>query len=54
MARMRLPLWLKIIWTLWVIIWAPFYWKYYGVQNFLWFCDLANFLFCWGCGWRAN
>ena len=48
MARMRLPLWLKIIWTLWVIIWAPFYWKYYGVQNFLWFCDLANFFILLG------
>jgi hypothetical protein len=40
---MRLPLWLKVTWTLWVIVWAPLYWKYYGAQNFLWFCDLANF-----------
>jgi hypothetical protein len=43
MARMRLPLSLKIIWTMWVVVWVPFYWKYYGAQNFLWFCDLANF-----------
>ena len=40
---MRLPLWLKLGWTAWVLIWAPFYWHYYGLQNFLWFCDLANF-----------
>jgi len=40
---MRLPLWLKIGWTLWVLVWIPFYWMWYGPQNFLWFCDLANF-----------
>jgi hypothetical protein len=40
---MRIPRWLKILWTLWVAMWAPLYWKYYGAQNFLWFCDLANF-----------
>jgi hypothetical protein len=48
MARMRPPMWLKITWTLWVIVWVPFYWKYYGVQNFLWFCDLANFFILLG------
>jgi hypothetical protein len=40
---MRIPLWLKVAWTIWVAVWAPLYWKYYGAQNFLWFCDLANF-----------
>ena len=40
---MRLPLWLKLGWTLWVVAWAPFYWKQYGAQNFLYFCDLGNF-----------
>jgi hypothetical protein len=39
---MRLPLWLKIAWTLWVAAWVPVYWKQYGVQNFLYFCDLGN------------
>jgi hypothetical protein len=39
---MRLPLWLKIGWTVWVICWIPIYWKQYGVQNFLFFCDLGN------------
>jgi len=39
---MRLPLWLKIAWTLWVAAWIPPYWKQYGVQNFLYFCDLGN------------
>ena len=43
MAGMRVPLWLKLVWTLWVVAWAPFYWKQYGAQNFLFFCDLGNF-----------
>ncbi|MBI3098916.1 MAG: hypothetical protein HYY93_11855 [Planctomycetes bacterium] len=38
------PLWLRVGFTLWVAVWAPFYWDYYGPQNFLWFCDLANFV----------
>jgi hypothetical protein len=43
MAAMRVPLWLKISWTVWVVAWAPLYWKHYGAQNFLYFCDLGNF-----------
>lgn len=45
---MRLPLWLKIGWTLWLFLWAPVYLKYYGAQNFLYFCDLGNFLVALG------
>jgi hypothetical protein len=41
---MRLPLWLKIGWTVWLMVWAPLYWRQYGVQNFLYFCDLGNVL----------
>lgn len=41
---MRVPLWLKIGWTLWLIVWAPLYWRQYGAQNFLFFCDLGNVL----------
>ena len=41
---MRLPLWLKIGWTVWLIVWAPVYWRQYGAQNFLFFCDLGNVL----------
>ena len=41
---MRVPLWLKIGWTLWLIVWAPLYWRQYGVQNFLFFCDIGNIL----------
>lgn len=42
MAGMRVPLWLKVGWTLWVIAWVPLYWRQYGVENFLFFCDLGN------------
>ena len=44
MGSSRLPLWLKIGWTVWVAIWLPVYWNYYGPRNFLWFCDIANFM----------
>jgi len=42
MATMRMPLWLKILWTVWVVVWAPLYWRQYGAQNLLYFCDLGN------------
>jgi hypothetical protein len=41
---MRVPLWLKIGWTVWLIVWAPLYWRQYGAQNFLFFCDIGNVL----------
>lgn len=46
--RSRIPLWLKLAWTAWVIVWAPLYWKHYGSQNFLYFCDLGNLLIVLG------
>ena len=41
---MRLPLWLKVVWTAWLVVWAPLYWRQYGAQNFLFFCDIGNVL----------
>jgi hypothetical protein len=41
---MRLPLWLKITWTVWLAAWIPLYYKQYGLQNFLFFCDIGNLL----------
>jgi hypothetical protein len=41
---MRIPLWLKILWTVWIALWIPLYWRQYGAQNFLFFCDLGNLL----------
>ncbi len=31
-----------------MLAWVPLYWKHYGAQNFLWFCDLANFFILLG------
>ena len=45
---MRLPLWLKLLWTVWVLAWIPVYWRQYGLQNFLYFCDLGNILIAVG------
>jgi hypothetical protein len=53
MERPRIPLWLKISWTLWVAIWAPIYFHHYGPRNFLWFCDLGNFLIMIGL-WKES
>jgi hypothetical protein len=43
-ANSRIPLWLKVVWTAGLAVWAPVYWKQYGAQNFLFFCDLGNLL----------
>ncbi|MGA3350980.1 MAG: hypothetical protein ABSC33_18285 [Candidatus Sulfotelmatobacter sp.] len=45
---MRIPLWLKLIWTVCLLAWIPIYWRQYGLQNFLFFCDLGNFLIAAG------
>jgi len=36
-------MWLKLAWTAWTLLWASAYGLYHGAENFLWFCDLANF-----------
>lgn len=38
------PLWLKIAFTLFVLILIPIYWRQYGASNFLWFSDIALFV----------
>jgi hypothetical protein len=44
MPAMRIPLWLKVGWTVWVLCWISVYWRQYGAQNFLYFCDLGNLI----------
>lgn len=43
-ANPRFPLWLKMAWTVFLLLWAPLYFRQYGVQNFLFYCDLGNVL----------
>ena len=38
------PVWLKLLATGWLLVWVPVYWHAHGPANFLWFCDLANFV----------
>ncbi len=47
-ANSGIPLWLKVVWTAWLLLWTPAYWRQYGAQNFLYFCDLGNFLIAIG------
>ncbi|MBS9404209.1 hypothetical protein KG088_11260 [Halomonas sp. TRM85114] len=44
LPRKGLPRWLKLVLSLWVIVWAPSYWVLLGPQNYFWLCNLANFL----------
>jgi len=37
----KIPLWLKIAYTAFVVVLVPYYWRTYGPVNFLWFCDIA-------------
>lgn len=39
-----IPLWLKIVYTLYVCVLVPIYWRQYGAANFLWFSDIALFV----------
>jgi len=36
-----IPLGLKVIYTLYVCVLVPIYWRQYGPANFLWFSDIA-------------
>jgi hypothetical protein len=53
MPQGRIPLWLKIGWTVFVAVWAPLYWRQWGPTTFLWFCDVANILILVGL-WRES
>lgn len=36
-------LWIKIVYTAFVAVIIPVYWRHYGWRNFLWFSDIALF-----------
>jgi hypothetical protein len=40
----RVPLWLKLLPTLFTAVLVPAYWDHYGPSNFLWFSDIALFV----------
>src|SRR5262245_50996511 len=37
-----IPLAVQILFTLWVAMWLPLYWRHYGPLNEVWLCDFAN------------
>ena len=37
----RIPLWVKCLYTVYMAVLIPVYWKTYGPTNFLYFCDIA-------------
>jgi hypothetical protein len=39
-----IPLWVKIAYTIFLMVLIPNYWRVYGPTNFLYFCDVAAFL----------
>ena len=40
-AAARVPLGLKVAYTVYMAVLIPVYWHYYGPTNFLYFCDIA-------------
>ena len=40
----RIPPWLKLVYSAFVTVLVPVYWYYYGLTNFLYFCDVALLL----------
>ena len=40
----RLPFGLKLAYAVWLAAWVPLYWIRNGPENFLWLCDVANFV----------
>jgi hypothetical protein len=43
-----IPRAVKLAWTSVVLVWGAVYWHQYGVENFLYFCDLGNLLITLG------
>src|SRR5262249_22408460 len=42
--RSRLPVAVKVAYTLFIAVLVPYYWSFYGPANFLWLCRLALLL----------
>jgi hypothetical protein len=36
----RIPLSIKLGYTIFLAVWIPAYWQAYGWENFLWICDV--------------
>ena len=47
-SRNKLPIWLRVASGAWFLVWFPAYWRGWGAQNFLHFCDIAVIVGCIG------
>ena len=52
-TRPPIPLWIRLGYTGFIAVWLPVYWIYHGPANFLWLCNLGNFLILVGL-WTAS
>lgn len=43
-AMKRVPLWFKVIYTIWVAVWLVLYAGYYPTAHFLWMCHVGNII----------
>ena len=41
LAASMIPLWTKLLYTLFLCVLVPVYWVRWGLKNFLWFSDIA-------------
>lgn len=48
MADNRIPNWARCLAVVWLAIWIPCYWTFWGFTNFIHLCDLAILLSCIG------
>ncbi|MCG6656285.1 hypothetical protein HOP52_00645 [Halomonas campisalis] len=51
-SNVSLPRWLKLGFTLWIVLWAPTFAVMLGAQNYFWLCNLASFLILVGLWWE--
>ena len=52
-TKRKIPFSIKLLFTAFMAVLVPFYWKTYGPSNFLYFCDVALFLTLIGV-WTEN
>src|SRR5688572_17158036 len=48
------PLWLRTVYTLFIVILVPVYGVHYGPENFLWFSDIALLSICFAMWLRSR
>ncbi|MHB8754434.1 MAG: hypothetical protein ACYC92_05685 [Candidatus Acidiferrales bacterium] len=50
----KLPQWVRWASLIWLAVWIPAYWHYWGAQNFIHLCDVAVILTCAGLWWSNS